>query len=132
MVKESIYSVEDRGSIPGSGRFPGGGKGNPLQYSFVGNPMDSRTWWATVHRLAKSQTQLSDWPHSTIKTLNLHFINGKVNNERIWLSFHSNYSFYILNVKTEEFGNDERLWCYLRAWWLHIKGASIPSRMIFS
>ena len=48
----------------------------------------------------KSQTQPSDyWPHSTIKTLNLYFINGKVKNERIWFSFHSNYSFYILKCE---------------------------------
>ena len=45
------------GSIPESGRSPGGGHGNPLQYSFLENPMDRRAWWATVHRVAKSQTQ---------------------------------------------------------------------------
>ena len=46
------------GSIPGSGRSPGGGHGNPLQYSCLDNPMDRGAWWATVHRIAKSQTQL--------------------------------------------------------------------------
>ena len=45
------------GSIPESGRSPGGGHGNPLQYSFLENPMDRRAWWATVHRVAKTQTQ---------------------------------------------------------------------------
>ena len=44
--------------IPGSGRSPGGGHGNPLLYSCLGNPMDRETWWATVHGVAKSQTQL--------------------------------------------------------------------------
>ena len=39
----------DVGSVPGSGRSPGEGNGNPLQYSFLGNPMDRRAWWATVH-----------------------------------------------------------------------------------
>ena len=44
------------GSIPGLGRSPGGGNGNPLQYSYLENPTDRRAWWATVHRAAKSQT----------------------------------------------------------------------------
>ena len=44
------------GSVPGSGRFPGGGNGNPLQYSCLENPMDRGDWWATVHRVAESQT----------------------------------------------------------------------------
>ena len=48
------------GSIPGSGRFPGEGNGYPLQYSCLKNSMDSGTWWATVHGVAKSQMQLSD------------------------------------------------------------------------
>ena len=46
----------DSDSIPGSGRSPGGGNGNPLQYSCLGNPMDRGAWWATVHGAAKSQT----------------------------------------------------------------------------
>ena len=48
----------DVGLIPGSGRSPGVGNGNPLQYSCLGNPKDREAWWATVHRVAKSQTQL--------------------------------------------------------------------------
>ena len=48
--------IVDMGSIPGSGRSPGGGHGNPLQYSFLENPMDSGAWWATVRRVAKRQT----------------------------------------------------------------------------
>ena len=39
--------ARDAGSIPGSGRSPGEGNGNPIQYSFLGNPMDRGTWWAT-------------------------------------------------------------------------------------
>ena len=52
------------GSIPGSGRFPGGGNGNPLQYSCLENTMDRGAWWAIVHEITKSQTQLSDFTHS--------------------------------------------------------------------
>ena len=48
----------DAGSIPGLGRSPGGGNGNPLQYSCLENPMDREAWWATVHRVAKTWTQL--------------------------------------------------------------------------
>ena len=48
----------DMGSIPGSGKSPGGGQGNPLQYSSLENPMDRGAWWATVHRFANNQTQL--------------------------------------------------------------------------
>ena len=50
----------DAGSIPRSGRSPGGEHGNPLQYSCLKNPMDRGAWQATVHGVAKSQTQLSD------------------------------------------------------------------------
>ena len=50
--------IRDTGSISGSGRFPGGGHGNPPQYSSLGNPMNRGTWWAIVHGVAKSQTQL--------------------------------------------------------------------------
>ena len=50
--------IRDVGSIPGLGRFPGGGNGNPFQYSFLKNPMDRGAWWATVHWVAKSQTWL--------------------------------------------------------------------------
>ena len=48
------------GAIPGLGRSPGEGNGNPLQYSCLENPMDEGAWWATVHRVTKSQTRLSD------------------------------------------------------------------------
>ena len=53
--KESACNARDRGLIPGSGRSPGEGNGNPLQYSCLDNPMDSRAWWATVHGVTKSQ-----------------------------------------------------------------------------
>ena len=50
----------DAGLIPGSGRCPGEGHGNPPQYSYLENSMDKGTWWATVHGIAKSQTQLNN------------------------------------------------------------------------
>ena len=51
------------GSITGLRRSHGGGNGNPLQYSCLENSMDRGVWWATVHQVAKNQTQLSDWTH---------------------------------------------------------------------
>ena len=60
VVKNLPASVEDLGSIPGSGRSPGEGNGNPLQCFCLGNSMDRGAWWATVHGIAKSQTQLND------------------------------------------------------------------------
>ena len=50
----------DVGSIPGSGRFPGGGNGNPLQYFCLENPMDRGAWQAMVHGVAKGETRLKD------------------------------------------------------------------------
>ena len=45
--------IRDSGSIPGWGRSPGGGHGNPIQYSYLENPMNRGTWWATVHRVER-------------------------------------------------------------------------------
>ena len=50
--------IRDEGLIPGSGRFPGGGQGNPLQYSCLEDPMDRGAWQAIVHRVTKSWIQL--------------------------------------------------------------------------
>ena len=61
--KESACSVGDPGSIPGSGRSPGEGNGNPLQYSFLENPIDREAWQATVHEVTKSQKQPSNFTH---------------------------------------------------------------------
>ena len=65
----------DKGSIPGPGRSPGGGHGNPLHYPCLENSMDRGAWWAIVHRVAKSLTQLKQlsmhagvWPEA-IKNL---------------------------------------------------------------
>ena len=54
----------DVGSIAGSGRSPGGGNGNPLQYSCLENPVDRGAWRATVHSVTKSQIQLSNSAHT--------------------------------------------------------------------
>ena len=65
--------IRDLGSIIGSGRSPGGGRGNPLQYSCLENPMDREAWQATIHRIAQSWTQL--------KRLSTNNTNSKIQKE---------------------------------------------------
>ena len=59
--KASIYNAGDLVPLPGSGRSPGEGNDNPLQYSCLENPMNRGAWQATVHGVANSQTQLRDF-----------------------------------------------------------------------
>ena len=66
--KGSVYNEGDLGWIPGLGRFPGEGNGNPLQYSCLENPMDGGAWEAAVHGVAKSRARLNDFT-------SLHFYN---------------------------------------------------------
>ena len=64
MVKKpsaSAGDIKDSGLIPGLGRSPGGGHGNPLQYSCLENPMDVGAWRAAVHGVAKTQTRLKEF-----------------------------------------------------------------------
>ena len=58
--KESACSVGDLGSIPGLGRSPGGGHGNPFQCACLENPLDRGAWWAVVHGVAKCWTGLKN------------------------------------------------------------------------
>ena len=58
--KKLVCNAGNLGSIPGSGRSPGKGNGNPLQYSCLGNPKDRGAWQAMVHGVTKSQTQLNN------------------------------------------------------------------------
>ena len=73
MVKNppaNARDIRDTGSIPGSGRSPGGGHGNTLQYSCLDNPMDKGAWQVTVHRITKNQTrlkQLSMHTHTSLE-----------------------------------------------------------------
>ena len=65
MVKNLPANAGDAGSIPGSGSSPGGGRGNPLQYSCLEDPVDRGAWWATMHGVTKSQTQLKQLSSSS-------------------------------------------------------------------
>ena len=75
-VKASACKGGDLGSIPGLGRSPGEGNGNPLQYSCLQNPVDGGAWWAIVHRVAKSQTWLNDLTFTFTLIDIKHFRNG--------------------------------------------------------
>jgi len=57
-LSANARDIRDAGSIPGSRRSPGGGQGNPFQYSSLENPMDREVWQATVHVVTKGRTRL--------------------------------------------------------------------------
>ena len=69
MVKNSPANAGDRNSISGSGRFPEGGNGNPLQYSCRGNPMDRGAWQAIVHGVTKSHDLVTKEQNNNIVVL---------------------------------------------------------------
>ena len=71
MIKNLPANAGDTGDpvlIPGSGRSPGGGNGNPLQYSCLGNPMDRGAWWSTVYGVTESDTTEHPYRHMHINT----------------------------------------------------------------
>ena len=67
LVKKSACSAGDPGSIPGSGKSPGEGNGNPLRYSCLENPMDKGAWWATVLGVARVGQSLVTKPPRKLK-----------------------------------------------------------------
>ena len=83
--KESACSVGDTGSIPGLGRSPGVGSGNPLQYSCLENSMDKGARWSTVHGTAKSWTQLSPQKVTNLLVLVRSYLNERFINF-VWTS----------------------------------------------
>ena len=88
-VKESAFNVGDLGSIPGLGRSPGEGNGNPLQYSCLENPMDRGAWWATVHGVTKSRTRLSDFTFTLVypNTWSKNICKQIINNSMLFFAF---------------------------------------------
>ena len=82
--------IRNTGLIPGSGRPPGGGHGNPLKYSCLENPTDRGAWQTIVHRVAQSQTQLKQpgshtWSRKMRIFLKPSFLGGCINLDYIWL-----------------------------------------------
>jgi len=87
VVKNRPASAGDRsdtGSVPGLGRLPGGGNGNPLQYSCLGNPMDREAWWAAVHRVAKSRTRIEVTSHTCTLLVRKQCLQTYMNVTLIW------------------------------------------------
>ena len=74
----SAGDARDAGSNPESGRSPGIGNGNPLQYSCLENPVDRGAWWATAHEVTKSQSQLSNGAHRYPETSRTAYSNNNV------------------------------------------------------
>ena len=75
--------ARDMGSIPGLGRFPGRGHGNPLQYSCLENPMDRGAWWATAHRSQLDMTEATEHIHTQVfspilRVAFLHYIDSVI------------------------------------------------------
>ena len=98
---------ETVGSILGSGRSPGGGHGDPLQYSCLENPMDREAWWTTVHRVAKSRTRL--------KQLSTHACTVTLVNQESFLGGSENFScwcywFIIWDIKNPSVLLDTGVW----------------------
>ena len=85
--KESACNAGGLGLIPGLGRSPGEGNGNPLQYSCLENPMDGGAWWATVHGVAKSRTRLSNFTFTFLppKTVEMTSIKKKKEKKRVFI-----------------------------------------------
>ena len=68
--------IRDKGSIPGLGKYPRGGHGNPLQYSCLENPMHREAWRATIHNITKSRTQLRQF------SIHTHAKDGVITSKR--------------------------------------------------
>ena len=97
VVKNPPANAKVTGSIPGSGRFPGEGNGNPLQYFFLENPKDGGTLWTTVHGVAKSRTQLSEL------TFTFHFLVHICNGIYV-------YSLIYSALKRDKIGSFVEMW----------------------
>ena len=97
--------IRDPGSIPGFGRSPGGGHGNPLQYSCLENPTDRGAWHATVHGIARSQTSLKQFitHHIPVNMDKSYNTDQEKKAERIHMIF-----FHLLKVHKQE---NEMIFC---------------------
>ena len=99
-AKESAYNTGDLGSILGLGRSPGGGNGNPLQYSCLVNPMDRGAWQAIVHGVTKSWTWLSKPKHERARIRG----PGRIDNYNFLLISYLSYQWASFSLITCESG----------------------------
>ena len=98
--RESACDIGDESSVPGWGRSPEGGNGNPLQYSCLENPMDREVWWATVRGVAKSQTKVNTqhWQTDRLWTTVLRLLKIYKQNYHMLQQFYS--SVYLEKIST--------------------------------
>ena len=103
-------NVGDAGSIPGLGRSLGEGKGNPLQYSRLGNPMDRGAWQATDHRVAKESDTTEQLNNNNVLILEPYIYIC------VYVYIYIYFFFFLINLT----GTRERLffssWCHVRFW----------------
>ena len=98
--EESVWNVGDPDSIPGSGRCPGEGNGNPLQYSCLENPMDRGTWQATVHGVSRVRHWLSDHHHQEVKAQSPnHWTSRKFPSQPFFIIFLSYVPLCLIEIK---------------------------------
>ena len=120
--KESVCNAGDLGLIPGLGRAPGEGRGSPLQYSCLGNPVDRGAWWAAVHAIARvrhsSVTKPPPWWRDRLKTVQLGS-NGAGMELR---SFTSVFNWWPLHKATQPPYSSCK-YCFLvqSSWWTFIE-----------
>ena len=82
-IKASACNAGDLLSIPGPGRSPGEGNGNPLQYYCLENSMDGGAWWATVHGVANSRTRLSDFTFTFFQPLFYNLLKSNLGHQYV-------------------------------------------------
>ena len=111
--KESACNTGDAGSIPGSGRSPEGGHGNPLQYSCLENPMDRGAWWTIVHGVTKSWTLLK-WLSM------MHTLFSEMFNVADLIHFY--FIVYFIKIRTFSYSTT--------VWWLKIRKLNVDATLI--
>ena len=121
-VKASACNEGDMGSIPGLGRSPGKGNGNPLQYSCLENPMDGGAWWATVHGVAKSRTLLFTGFLTLRTSLSLNFHSLCALLSFLFLSVDLFNHLILKNQKTKTKPWYKQLLKFVQGFWKHFWG----------
>ena len=122
--KEPPANARDMGLIPGWGRSPAEGNGNPLQYSCLDNSMDRGAWWATVHGTTKDMTeQLSTCPFTLLLYFTILSLSKKRKKERntLFLLFNLGSSYWHIFIPTWFFH-----WQCIIYWWAHQAHSLFP------
>ena len=132
--KESACNAGDVGLIPGWGRSPGQGSGNPLQYSCLGNPVDRGAWWATIHVAhqgsQKSWTWLSDWTTTTISLTPTSLTSFKI--QTIQNSCFINYVLSVVGKHSQRWLSNYKKNAMMYCWTLNLVIKTLLTSLIFN